>query len=174
MTLKDLANFIRDQFQDWVQATEGSGKAVVASSLSHMWQMAWNNTAGLRVFVVYAGEGIRNSNGEGVGAPLGRVDCKWTVAVSRGRGFAAERGDTLTADVQDARPLFDLLDEAIELARSLMTDPATTEQPTDYIGCRPMVFPNGQIADGYLIDFSVGNQRTLYEVPTEAGWVQHA
>lgn len=155
MTITQQAVLIRDTFSDWVKTQDESGKAMVASSVGHMWEALRTNTRNVLAVVVYGGERIRGDFG--IAAISGRVDRDWTVAISRGRGLVADVQDSLVGTVQDAPPLLDLIWEAANLARCIMPDPNTCERPVDYKGVRTMQMQN-QNLDGYLIDFSIGTQ----------------
>lgn len=161
MTIADQARFIRDALNPWAQ--QEGGKTFVASDLAHLWQMAQANSKSPRAILCYNGEDIRGDFT--VAAILGRVDRHWLLAVTRGRGFAAERGDALTETVGNNKPLYDLVDEARNLIRAMTLDPNVTERPVDFKAIRPMVFGDA-IMDGYQIEFSIGTSLDqIAEVP---------
>lgn len=163
MTIAEQAILIRDTLQDWTQ--ESGGKSFVASSLAHMWETAYQKTDVLRVIVVYMGERIRGDFG--IAAIEGRVDREWAVAVVRGRGFAADKQENLVGAVQNAQPLYELIDEAVDICRTIVPDADTCERPVDFKGVRPMQTGNASL-DGYLIEFSIGTQRDqLVAVPDD-------
>lgn len=163
MTISEQAILIRDALQDWTK--DSGGKSFLASSLAHMWETAYAKTDSLRIIVVYMGEQIRGEFG--IAALEGRVDRQWAVAVTRGRGFAADAQTNLTETVQNAPPLFELVDEAVDICRTIVPDADTCERPIDFKGVRTMQSLNPQI-DGYLIEFSIGTQRDqLVEVPDD-------
>lgn len=160
MNLARQANTIVEALREW--ASSEGGKAFVASDIVHMWEIAYQTTAGTRAILLYAGEDIRGDFS--VAAALGRVDRKWILAITRGRGFAAQRGDSLTKTVQNARPLFDLAEEARDIIRCIRD--VSVELPVDYRGIEPMskIYPEESIVDGYMIHFTTANDLPMQEV----------
>lgn len=155
-SIADQTKFIRDTLQAWLVL---DGKAFVAADAVHAWNLVFQKSTGLRVIVLYNGENARN-NFEG-GSITGRVDRKFLVIVTRGRGFAAERGDTLTETVGNAEPLYNLVEQARDVCRSLVFDWNFCENPIDYIGIVPFPVPPELIVDAYQVEFSVGTQLGL-------------
>lgn len=174
MTIVDQAVLIRDTFQDWA-TSENEGKAFVASSLAHMWEIAFQRTNTLSVIVTYNGE---NLAGDFEISETHAVYYRnWVVAVTRGRGFASDPQRTLVEQVANAKPLLQLVDEAVDLARMIVTDPDTCPERLVFVrGVRTMQSSNPGL-DGYLVEFSIANARdpvssvpdTLAGIITEQG-----
>lgn len=156
MSIAEQAKAIQDAMNGWLVAPT-QGQAFVVSDLQHLWKLLFNKSSGLKVLIMYAGEEIRQVF-EGA-AILGRVDRRWIVVVSRGRGLYVERGISLTDDNQGGEPLFNLVEQARDIVRALMLNPASTERPIDYT--RIIQFPTegtGMIIDAYQIEFTIGTQ----------------
>lgn len=162
MTIGEQAKDIKEGLQTWAQS-EG-GAAVLATNIHNMWEQARSTSKGPRAIIAYVGETIRGDFP--IAAVLGRVDRLWNVAIMRGQGFAADRGSQLTDTVVNARPFYDLLEEARDIIRVLMLDPLWTERPIDYKGIRSMQMVNGEVLDGYIVEFSIGTQlQTITDQP---------
>ena len=150
-------NWIRDVLSGWAKA-EG-GIAQVAHDLSHMWELAFNTSQVPKCIITFAGEDIRGDFT--TAAQTSRVDRHFIVLVTRGRGYSANRGDTLTEQINNARPFYDLLEEARDMVRVLQFDPSVTEamdgDPVDYRGIKPAL-PEDYPLDAYMIEFSIGTQ----------------
>lgn len=146
--IADELEFIKSQLANWAQ--QDGGTAFIASDPSHMWKMAYAAADKPRVIICYMGEDVRG--GFQTGAFTHRVDRKYNVVVTRGRGFNAERGDSLTQERGNARPLFNLFEEARDIIRSIVG--LSQELPIDYLGAHN--FSAGEIImDAYVIDFSI-------------------
>lgn len=153
---------------DYAQKQGGKNSCFICSDLAHAWKILYDSSQAFKILLFYAGESQRvNFPG---GAITGRVDRKFNVIVSRGRSLSStDRGLPLYDDNQNARPLFDIVDELRDLCRGFMFDPAWTERPVDYIGIRPFnVEGTGAIVDAYLIEFSVGTQLGMLESGIES------
>lgn len=135
-----------------VVAQDVGGKAQVVANTSDMWLSAAKQSQTARVLICYVSEAIRGDFG--VAAALHRVDRLWNVAVTRGRGFAVQRGKTLTDPVQNAEPFYDFVEKIRDTCRAQLA--ISEELPVDYLGIRTM--ENGElIIDGFIIEFSTAN-----------------
>lgn len=147
MKISDQLESIRGVLDAWAK-NESGGKAFVASDPSHMWEMAYAASDKLRVIICFMGEEARGDNK--YAARTHRVDRRFNVVVTRGRGFNADRGESLTVAIGNARPLFDLFEECRDLVRAIVN--ISAELPVDYTGARE--FQMGEIImDAYVIDF---------------------
>lgn len=159
------ANWIKQVLSGWAQS-EG-GIAQVAHDLNHMWELAFNTSKVPRCMICFVGEDIRGDFS--IAAATSRVDRHYVVLVTRGKGYTANRGDTLTQDIGEARPFYDLLEEARDLIRVLQFDASVTEAdsglPVDYHGIKPAL-PEDYPLDAYLIEFSIGTQLGVPEFNT--------
>ena len=167
-TIKAQMTQIQSVLGDLVQAEGNKWAAFICSDLLHAWKILQDNSQSPKVLVVFSGE-TQRVNFPG-GAITGRVDRKFTVIVSRGRSYsAADRGLPLYSDNQNARPLFDIVDEYRDACRALIFDENWCERPVDYLGTRPFSVEGiGAIVDAYAIDFQVGVQLGMIESGVEA------
>ena len=158
MKIADQLAGIRNVFDLWLQDSEHKGKVFICSDLYHLWGILFDNVETLKVLVMYNGETQRTTFPGG--ALTARVDRRFLVVISRGRGLSVvDRGLPLVASYQNARPLFDIVDEARDVCRGLIWDAAFTERPTDFDGIRPFnTEGSGMIVDAYQIEFHVGTQ----------------
>lgn len=154
MTIVEQAKDIKEAFDSW--ATSEGGRCIVACNIYDMWDMAANNAQGPRAILAYFGETARGDFP--TAAILGRVDRHWQLAVVRPQGAASPRGSQLTDQVGNGRPFYDLVEEARDIIRATMLDPNWCEHPIDYRGIKSMQMVNGQVLDGYIIEFSIGTQ----------------
>jgi hypothetical protein len=157
VTIKDQLGDIYSIYSTWCTG-QGVGKVFICSDMYHLWAQLFNNEQAFKILVMYNGE-VQRVNFPG-GAITGRVDRKFLTVVSRGRGLAVvDRGLPLVSDYQNARPLFDIVDELRDLTRAIFFDPQWCERPMDYVGIRPFnTEGSGMIIDAYQIDYSVGTQ----------------
>lgn len=156
-TISFQCNWIKSVLSGW--AKKEGGVAVIAHDLSSMWEIAFRTSQVPRCIITYAGEDIRGDFS--IAAETSRVDRHFVVLVTRGRGATADRGVTLTEQYQNARPFYDLLEEARDLIRVLQFDPSVVEaygqNPVDYRGIKPAL-PEDVPMDAYMIEFSIGTQ----------------
>jgi hypothetical protein len=137
-------------------ASEDGGVAYIARDLRHMWQVAMQRTNTLSVIVAYNGEDAR-VNYEG-GQVTGRVDRHFIVLLTRGRGMQQDRSLDLTDQVGNARPLYDLVDQATDIVRALVFDPYWVERTIYFNRVQPVQLSEA-IMDAYQVEFSIGSQR---------------
>ena len=163
MTINEQGHRILEIAHGW--AADDGGRAELMFSLAHLWRMSANKASAPYVMVCYNGEDQRE-NFPG-GAITGRVDRHWIVALRRDRQLNQNPGDSLSESRQNARPLYDLVDEMRDLCRSILFSPQNEERPVDFKSVRPMVDPFGVPHDGYLVEFSVGTQLGLVVESTD-------
>lgn len=150
MTISEQASAIQQVLQSW--ANPKGGVASVAFNVSDMWESASKQSQVPRLIIAYAGEEIRGDFS--VAAALYRVDRQWQVAVTRGRGFMVNRGDTLILTNQNAEPFYDSVEYVRDIIRCLTG--ISAEVPVDYKSVEPMQLGD-LIMDGYIIHFSTAN-----------------
>lgn len=151
MKIKDMMGLIWTALDRWAQ--DNAGGAYIASDLEHAWRLCQSNTNTPRVIIVYAGENIRGDFS--VAAINRRVDREFSVVVSRGRGLQIDRAQTLTDPANNARPLFDLVEEVRDICRNLWAT-QFVEDPVDFKNVlqwdsRPY------IVDAYCVNFSIAD-----------------
>ena len=106
-----------------------------------------------RILICYNGEQSRGSF-EQI-ARWHRVDRSWLVAVTKGRGYYSQRGDTLSNHLNVEMPLFDVVENVRDVVRFMETISEETPMP-DYRGIKPMQLGN-LVVDGYLIEITTAN-----------------
>jgi len=166
-SIKDQLIVIQSNLSNW--AKDMKGTAIIAHDLNHMWIVSANNSESPKAVIAFAGEEIRGDLA--LGATLGRVDRNFEVMISRGKGFTADRGQTLVKDdVSTGRPFYDLLEEARDIVRNLPLG-QDDDGCIDYHGIRPALVDQDYPLDMYIISFSVGTQ--LAVIRDSAGNVLH-
>lgn len=151
ITISQTAQLIHAAVDEFAQ-TYG-GKADIVSNLKELWNQASINSQSPRILIVYNGETSRGSFSQI--APWHRVDRSWLIAVTKGRGWYANRGDSLyNAEVQEM-PLYDVVENVRDVVRFLQTISEETPMP-DYRSTKPMQMGT-MVIDGYLIEITTAN-----------------
>jgi len=156
MTISEQLIKLRDALADW--ARENSGSVVVASDPVHLWNLLSTKPGAPRGILLFDSEEKRGDIEE-----AGRVDRKFLLVISRGRGFTADRADALTKGSAGGKPLFDLVEEAREIVRSIEVESPEEidEVVTNHL--RTARFDSGDlIVDAYQIEFSLATQLPEY------------
>jgi hypothetical protein len=123
----------------------------VVSNLRDLWNQAAINSQEPRVLICYGGSTARGNFGDL--AVWNREDREFLVAVTRGRGYAANRGDTLTGGDTEQVPFYTVVETVRDWLREL--GPCITQEDLiDYRGVTAMQMGN-LVVDGYLIKFTV-------------------
>ena len=147
MTVADEAKIYVNALFDWTKETGGT--AVVVSNLKDLWEQAVIASDKTRVLICFAGEQARGSFSRA--AATRRVDRQWQAAVTRGRGYASTRGNTLTDTVGNADSFYSVVEQVRDKIRALNN--VSVEAPLDYKSTKPMSM--GQlVVDGYLLEWS--------------------
>lgn len=154
MTLKSQLENIRNSLAKWAE-NEGGG-ALIAFDHVHLWHLLLHKPGAVRAVVVYEGEESREFF-EGA-SRLGRTNRHFSVTITRGRGLNLERGASLTDGSGGGRPMYDLVEEAVQCVRLASDVAEYDEGPIDYKGNHAVDAPNGMIIDAYQIDFSAGTK----------------
>ena len=126
------------------------GIVMIAPDVVQMWRWAYNNTQTLRAIICCTGEDIRGPFS--IAAATHRVDRQFTLLVSRGRQFTVDTSVSLTQTYGNAQPLFQIVEEARDLIRSMLD--ISAELPVDYKGFHHVSL-EGNMLDAYGIEFSV-------------------
>lgn len=156
MTIAECLRRVRDELAEWMLETGGT--AEVATDAVHLVTLLSSKPGAARAAVLFDGEELRGDLDT-----LGRVDRRFLVVVSRGRGLLLDSGDRLTAVVgAGGKPLFDLVEEAREVVRLIRFDEGTTEVVPRVSGIR-RVEMEGMLVDAYQIEFSLGVQLAVIE-----------
>ncbi len=154
MTISEQLTFIAAQLQPW--AAEVKGRVEIAADAVHLLGILATTPGAPRVVVLFDGEEKRGEYEE-----LGRIDRKFIVVVSRGRGFKLDPGAQLTEGQAGGKALYDLFEEARELVRDMVFDRTTTEGIPNYTGGSRFAMEENAV-DAYQINFSIGVQLPLH------------
>ena len=145
LTIAETLNAIVANLQQW--AAQYSGTATQVSNLHELWNQSSINSQSPRILVCFTGEQSRGDFGNI--AAWHRVDREFTIAVTKGRGFLANRGDSLSNANAVELPFLDALEQVRDQWRSMLG--ISEELPTiDYKGMRPMQMGN-LVVDGFFI-----------------------
>lgn len=153
MRIADQALKLQQNLDQWIQ--QEGGKCIVAFDAVHMWSLLLSRPGTIRIVVAYDGESPRETFPGG--SITGRVDRRFLIGVSRGRGLNPNRGDNLIGLSGGGRPLFEFTEEVAALCRGIIMDPMTTERPVEYKGITRLDIP-GMIVDAFQIEISIGTQ----------------
>jgi hypothetical protein len=151
ITIADEAALIKESLDGYV--TSMGGVVEIVSSEKMFYRIDATDSQTPRVMVAYAGETARGSFSQK--APWHRVDRLWKIAVTRGRGFFAERGASLYEQGTQEVPLFDVLESIRDTFRNNQNISEETPGP-DYTGIAPMSFGN-LVIDGFVISATTAN-----------------
>lgn len=159
MTISDQLKFIKAQLTPWI--TEVKGRVEIAADAVHLLGLLALSPGAPRVVILFDGEDKRGEYEE-----LGKVDRKFMVVISRGRGFKLDPGAALTEGVAGGPALYDLFEQCREVIRDIVFDRATTDGITNYTaGLRFSLEENA--VDAYQINFSIGVQLPVHHQEEE-------
>ena len=144
MSIKEQIELMQAALNAWHETVGGSCK--VANDEPNLFQILGEAPGAPRSAVLFDEENPRSTV---VNDLLGRVDRKFIIAVSRGRGFKLESGDTLTKGVAGGAPMFELVEQAREVLRSLRLLGENEPVPY-YLGSKRLQF-QGVTTDAYAI-----------------------
>jgi len=133
-------------------AMKAGGTAVVVSNLQMLWEQSSMANDRPRILICWNGENRRGDFS--VASVNHRVDRKFIVAVTRGKGWGSERGASVYKTVGDADPFADVVSEVRDLIRCMVG--ISGEFPIDYVGTSPMTSGNKSL-DSYGIEFTTAN-----------------
>lgn len=145
MTIDGQTKLLLKALEPWAASNAGSVK--VANDKPHLFQLLGAGPGAPRAAVYFAEERPRSRKFNDM---AGRVDRKFWVCISRGRGFNAEPGKSLTEGVAGGKPMFVLVEEARELVRGVRLDDIDETRPY-YKGAYPIEFPDATV-DAYYIE----------------------
>ncbi len=148
--ISDQSNQIQVVLGTW--ATPRGGVASVVSNLREMWNQASQSSQKPRILICYNGESSRGDFS--VANRNHRVDREWQIAVTRGRGFSANRGDSLSETVGNAEPFYDSVETIRDMFRTMIG--ISEEIPIDYRDIKPMQLGD-LVIDGYVIKATTAN-----------------
>jgi len=143
------ANFIVSVIANYASKTNGS--VAVVSNLFDLWNQSSQDSQKPMWYVCYAGETPWSSDSN-ISALTHRVSRSWIVRVKQGRGFASNRGDTLSNPVGNAGLFYNVVEHTRDLLRSMLG--VSQDAGIDYEGIKPVRLGD-QVIDCYDISFSV-------------------
>jgi len=145
MTIDGQIRLLLKALEPWVAANAGSVK--VANDKPHLFQLLGTNPGAPRAAVYFVEEKPRSRRFDDI---AGRVDRKFWVCISRGRGFNAELGKSLTEGVAGGKPMFILVEEAREEVRGSRQEDIDETRPY-YKGTYPIEL-EGATVDAYYVE----------------------
>ena len=160
MSITDQLNLMLEVFNVWVVDNAQPYAVEIVPDMVHMWDLLLNTSQSSRILIMYNGELIRGEFG--IAAPLGRVDRRFMVVVSRGQSLTFPISTQYVSTTQNATPFWEDVEEIRDICRALLFDPDWTERPVDYLGVTPFqTHGSGTVLDAQTIEFSVGTQLQL-------------
>ncbi len=140
MTIAEQAKLILTALEDWAQ--EAGGRAFIASDELHCVEELRGKPGAPTAAVLWHDELPWGENAE-----EGKVLRTFKIVVSRGRGMRLVAGESLTEGASGGPPMFDLVEQAREVARGLrMMDQEGELQLPIYKGTAPFR------VRGYVLD----------------------
>lgn len=158
--ISSQAGQITFYLNEW--ASQNGGIAVTTSNLRDMWSQATQASDRPTIYTCYMGETARGGD---FSRWVHRVDRSWATLVKRGRGFNANRGDSLTQTVGNAIPFYDVVEIIRDKIRAILS--ISEEDLVEFSSIRPWQLGN-QILDAYLIEYKTANDLpTITSVPQD-------
>jgi hypothetical protein len=145
MTIAEQTQLLLKALEPWAVSNAGSVK--VANDKPHLFQLLGANPGAPRVAVYFVEERPRSRKFDDI---AGRVDRTFWICVSRGRGFNAALGKSLTEGVAGGKPMFVLVEEAREEARAVRQDDIDESRPY-YKGTYPIDIEDATV-DAYYVE----------------------
>jgi len=151
-TIAEQAEILRQVYQLWA-TKNNAGTVVIAPSLADLWTIAFMENDRPNVVICYAGDEARGDFA--IAAATHRGDVQFQIGLFRGKGFEADRGQSLVQDSGNAIAYLKLLEQARDLARSITN--ISVEPFVDYKGTEPLEAQTdqwGRMVLGYVIKLS--------------------
>src|SRR5262245_6999631 len=145
MTIAEGLNAVQQVLDAWAKSKGGA--AEVAGDPLHLFGLLGLKPGGVRAVVMFAGDLKRGDFEES-----GISDLNFVVVLSRGRGFTLDPGASLVLGSAGGEPLFDLLEAARDLVRSMSFPEDETEVTPNYLGSEIFSTPDGKPADAYQLN----------------------
>lgn len=150
MTIDAQTKLLLKALEPW--AADNGGSVKVASDKAHLFQVLGAAPGAPRAAVYFVDERPRSRSFSDV---TGKTDRTFWVCVSRGRGFGANLGKSLTEGVAGGKPMFVLVEEAREEVRAVRLDDQTDNDSRPvYQGVFPIEFKAATV-DAYYIELSL-------------------
>jgi hypothetical protein len=144
MTITEQAGLILDALNAWV--ADNKGRAFIAADAVHCVEELRGKPGAPTAAVLWESEEPSGRNAE-----EGKVLRTFKIVVSRGRGLKLVAGESLAAGVAGGPPMYDLVEQAREIARGLRLEdePGELQLPV-YQGCGPFEV-SGHVLDAVEI-----------------------
>lgn len=156
MTIAQQLTKILDALSPW--AADKRGRAVIIGDTQNFIQ--WLRGATLNVGILFAGEDKRGDWEEAA-----VYDRKFLVIITRSEGLVYAPGDALIATTGSGEALFNLVEQARDVCRSIQFTQGTTEVRLNYEGSRLYLLKLAHAAgepqivyDAYELDFRLGSE----------------
>lgn len=153
MKIADQLKLMREAFAAWALAFGGS--AAIAADPAHLFGLLMTKPGAVRACILFDSETPVGEIDEG-----GKVERKFLVCISRGRGFTLSAAESLTDESGRGAAMFDLIETAREVGRGLVFAVETTDGAPAYAGCRRVEL-EGLVVDAYQLEFNVVTQLAL-------------
>lgn len=147
MTIDGQTKLLLKALEPW--AADNGGSVKVANDKVHLFQLLGASPGAPRAAVYFVEEKPRSRHFKDIS---GKVDRKFWMCLSRGRGFNAELGKSLTEGVAGGKPMFVLVEQAREEVRAVRLDDQTDDDSRPvYKGTYPIEFGTATV-DAYYIE----------------------
>ena len=137
MTIAQHLSTVREALAPWAQSIGGS--IAVAGDAAHLWNLLAEKPGAFRGALMFSTETPRGE------LETGRVDRKYILVLSRGRGFTADRGDNFTKGSAGGKALYEIAEEARELIRSAEVESADDIDETSVVYLSMSRFDTGDL-----------------------------
>lgn len=129
--ISTIAEILRQAYQLWADQNN-MGKVLVVGSLDEQWNQSNNNSQSANIVICYVGDEARGPFE--LAAATHRGDVSFDIGIIRAKTPTATRELNLTQTVGNARPLYDLMEEARDVFRALTN--ISVEMYADYKSTR--------------------------------------
>jgi len=161
MNIGEMLRRVKCSLDTWAEPEGGSVSVAIDSA--HMWELGAIDQESPRVILSFTEQRPRVDDPR-VQDVLNRVDNFFEAMVTRGRGYEERVGDALVgladgAPARMARPLHDLVEEAVATIQACTIDDVDVEMPIWYRGTERVPYNPHEPIYGYIITFSIGTQK---------------
>ena len=150
MLIEYEAKFYVDVFQPSLKAS--GGMVAIVPNLNDLWNQSVLASDKTRVLICCEAETVRGPFSRA--AATHRVDRQWKATITRGRGYASNRGTTLTEAVDGVNPFYQQVQIYRDGIRAITATSA--EYPLDWKGFRSWSM-GGMVINGFLFEWSTAH-----------------
>ena len=149
----EQAKIIQAVLNEWASDSSRGGTAKVVPNLKQLYLQAAMDTQSLRILIAFGG--ARRRGPFAVANATHREDRTWKIAVTKGTGLTAERGEFLTDQTGNTDPFLREVAFVRDIVRWIPN--ISAEAPAnDYEGIEPLTLADTMMS-GYLITFTTAN-----------------